>query len=258
MTILSPVRFGLLLAACSLAGSVCWAAPAPKDDAAATRQYAAAAKLQNLKSYDLAAEAWQKFIREYGSDARAGEAHYHLGVCYYLDGKLDQAQSAFQTVIQQFPKLDKLEAAYLYLGAAQYSLAQRGKTEMGGAAVKTLDALLAKFPRSQYVPDALYYRAESLYLTGKKEEAVGSYRKLIADHPKHQFAAEATYALGVCYEELNGHVEAGTTYAAVLQAFAFHPLAIGSPLSLATCHLPLGTRLRFCRAGQSSRGKGGR
>ena len=225
MKVLSPIRVGLLLAACTLAGPVFPAAPAQEDDAAATRQYAAAAQLQNLESYDLAAEAWQKFIREFDTHPRVGEAHYNLGVCYYLDGKLDQAQSTFQTVVQRFPKLDKLEPAYLYLGAAQYSLAQSGKTEMCDEAVQTLNALVAKFPRGQYLPDALYYRGESLYLGGKKEEAIRSYRQLIDDYPKHQFAAEATYALGVCHEELNRHEDAGKTYGAFLKAFASHPLA---------------------------------
>ncbi|OHB80235.1 MAG: hypothetical protein A2V98_02210 [Planctomycetes bacterium RBG_16_64_12] len=216
---------GLLFAALVLASSFSEAARAQEETAPATRQYAAAAKLQNLKSYDLAAEAWLKFIKEFETDPRVGEAYYNLGVCYYLDNKLDPARAALAAVVEKFPKLEKLEAAYLYLGVTQYGIAQTGKVEMCDSAVQTLDALIAKFPQGEFLPDALYYRGESLYLRGKKQEAIASYRQLIDKYPKHSFAAEASYAMGVCQEELGQHEEAARTYEAFLKTFPEHALA---------------------------------
>jgi len=225
MRILSPTRLGMVFAALVLAGLLPRPALAAEETPPATRQYAAAARLQNLKSYDLASEAWRKFIDEFKTDPRVDRAYYNLGVCYYLDNKLDLAQATFQNVIQHFPELEKLESAYLYLGAAQYGLAKGGKAEMCDPAVQTLNTLLAKFPQGQYIPDALYYRGECLYLQGKKQEAIESYRQLVDKYPKHTFAADALYASGVCQEELGQHEEAGKTYDAFLTAFPDHSLA---------------------------------
>jgi TolA-binding protein len=198
---------------------------AQKETPAATRQYAAAARLQNLKSYDLAAEAWVRFIDDFKTDPRVDEAFYNLGVCYYLDDKLDLAVKSFEIVIERFPKLEKLEAAYLYLGAAQSGIAQTGKTEMYDAAVKTLDTLIAKFPQGEYVANALYYKAEALYTQGKRKEAALAYGELIYKYPKHSLAADGTYALGVCQEDLGQPDAAGKTYDQFLKDFSQHPLA---------------------------------
>jgi len=218
-------RLGPFLVALVWAGLAPGAVHAQEETPEATRQYAAAAKLQNLKSYDLAAEAWVKFINQFGSDPRVDLAHYNLGVCYYLDKNLDSARTTFQTLVQDFPKFKNLEAAYLYLGVTQYSIAKGGKIEACDEAVQTFDTAISKFPKGEYVVDAMYYLGEALYLQGKKAEAAGAYRKLIVNHPKHPLAPAALYAVGVCQEELGQLDEAGKTYETFLKTFNDHSLA---------------------------------
>ncbi len=217
--------FGPLLVGLIVVASVLNAADAPQPTPAATRQYAAAARLQNLKSYDLAAGAWAKFLAQFKTDPRADKAHYNLAICYYLDGKLDLALDAFQTVTQRFPKLEQLEAAYLYLGATQYGIAQTGKAEMYDAAIQTFNTLLKKFSQGEYLAEALYYRGECLYAQGKKQDAARSYGELIYKHPKHKLMADTLYALGVCQEELGQHEAAGKAYDQFLKQFSQHDLA---------------------------------
>lgn len=230
----------LLVFPLACAGPLARTVAGQEETPAATRDYAAAANLQNKKSYDLAVDAWQEFIARHKTDPRLGEAHYNLGVCCYFAEKLDLAQSTFQTVIKSFPKLEKLQDAYLYLGAAQYATAQGGKVEMCDQAVQTFDALLAKFPEGEFVPDALYYKGECLYMRDKKQEAIPSYRAMLAKRPDHAFAAEATYALGVCEEELGQHQEAAKTYDAFLKAYPKHELVAEVSLRRAETLLALG------------------
>lgn len=225
MNHLNPTRLGLLLFALVAMGPLASAVGAQEESPAATRQYAAAARLQNLKSYDLAADAWLKFINEFKSDPRIDQASYNLGICYYLDNKFDLAQTTFQRVVKQSPKLEKLDAAYLYLGVTQYSIAKGGKIEACAAAIETFDALMTKFPQGEFVPDALYYRAECLYMANKKQEAVGTYGQLIAKYPQHVFVAEALYAMGVCQQETGQHQEAVKTYDRFLRTFSEHAFA---------------------------------
>jgi len=149
------------LAAVAAAGLQIAAAGEPAADVA-TRQYAAAAKLQNLESYDLAAAEWRKFIEQYPNDPRVPQARHYLGVCYYLDNKLEQAHATLHAVVQSDPKFEMLDATYLYLGAAQYGLARAGKPELYPTAADTFGTLATRYPKSPHLPDALHYRAECL------------------------------------------------------------------------------------------------
>jgi TolA-binding protein len=198
---------------------------AQEETVEATRQYGVAVRLQNLESYDLGAQAWVKFIQQYPKDPRIDKATHYLGVCYFQDGKLDQALSTFEKVVADYPNLDLLDASYLYLGVTQYNLAQAGKPELYDKAAQTLETLATKFPESKYIPDSLFYRGECFYMRQKGKEAVGLYQKLVDEHPKHRFRADALYALGVAQEELGEHDAAGKTYAAFLKEFPDHGLA---------------------------------
>ncbi len=241
------VCLGLIVVSLLGPGLLPRSASAAEESPAATRDYATAANLQNIESYELAAEAWQKFIERHKSDPRLDKAHYNLGVCCYFAGKLDSARGALQAVIKQFPDFDKLQDAYLYLGVTQYALAEDGKAELCDEAVRTFDALLDKFPQGSLVPDALYYRGEALYLRGKKQEASDSYRQLIRKHPKHALVAQATYGLGVCQEELGQHDDAAKTYDAFLKANPEHELAAEVTLRRAEVLLAAGRREEAAR-----------
>ena len=197
---------------------------AQQEKPAATIQYAAAAKLQNIKSYDLATDAWLKFLKEFKSDPRVDQAHYNLGVCYYQQKNLDLALATFETVIEHFPQSEKLEAAYLYLGATQHAIAQSGKTEMCGPAIDTFNALIEKYANGKFVPNALFFRGECFYMQGKKQEAIQSYGRLVQDHPQHELAPDALYASGACQEELKQHQQAGIIYETFLKSYPTHSL----------------------------------
>ncbi len=219
-----PFRTELVWAVVAVLLCLPCAARAQQETDAATRQFATAARLQNLESYDLAAAQWQKFLQEHPADPRSTQVRHNLGVCYYLDNKLQQAQSELQAVIQSDPKFDLLDATYLYLGAAQYGLARAGNAALYQAAIDTFGQLAAKYPQSKYLPDAIYYRAECLYLQGKKKEAIPLYTQLLNDHPDHKFAPEALYALGVAQEESGEAEAAGRSYDAFLQKYPKHAL----------------------------------
>jgi len=235
MNLLPPTRLGMLVAALVLLVMVPCAAEAaaapeppaaaaPEMTPAATRQYAAAVRLQNLKSYDLAIEEWEKFLDQFQGDPRVGEATHYLGVCYYQAGKLDEASATFEKVVRDYPQVKTLEMSYLYLGVTQSGMAQSGKPEMFDKAAETLATLVTKFPEGKYVPDATYYRADCLYRQGKKDEAVAAYTQFVENHATHRLMPVALYELGVAQQELNRHEAAGASYDAFLKQFSEHPL----------------------------------
>ena len=97
---LSPTRLRVLVLLLAVLARGADPAEAQQKTDAATRQYAAAVRLQNLESYDLAAETWVKFIEDFKTDPRAGNATYYLGVCYFQDGKYQEALKPFVKVVR--------------------------------------------------------------------------------------------------------------------------------------------------------------
>jgi len=192
---------------------------------AATVQYNAAVGLQNRGEYELAAGEWETFLKRFSNDPRCDRAHHYLGVCYLKLNRFEQAAQSFQTVIDKFPKSELIEATWLYLGIAQYSIGQAKDAQAYDTAAATFQTLLAKYPKSKYLPQALFYAGEALYARDKKREAAQMYARLVNEFPGDANAADALYALGVCHEELQDYPSAGKCYDMFLEKFPDHRLA---------------------------------
>jgi TolA-binding protein len=198
--------------------------PQPRSDAA-TRQFAAAAALQQRDQYDLAADEWAKFLKSYPSDARADRAQYYLGICRLKNKQYADAITAFEQVVTAYPKSQQIASAWLHLGLAQYNLAVAGQPDLYHKAAESLGMVLTKFPQGKEVAQASFYRGEALYALGKKDEAVKLYTAVVEKYPKDPLFAEALYALGVTQDELGQMAAAGASYDAYLKQFADGPHA---------------------------------
>ncbi|MEX2119648.1 MAG: tetratricopeptide repeat protein [Pirellulales bacterium] len=192
---------------------------------AATRQYAAAAALQNREQYELAAEEWASFLGDFPSDERAGRAQHYLGICHLKNKEYEAALAAFEKVIADYPETDLLSSTHLHLGLTHYNLAVAGRKPLYDKALATFAALLDRYPESKEAAQARFYSGESLYAQGKKPQAVSKYRELIDKHPDDPLVDDALYAMGVAQEELGEAAAAGATYDAYLKRFADEALA---------------------------------
>ncbi len=215
--------FAVALAATVLLPRLAFAQDAPdKDvevDPAATRQYAAAAALQNRDQFELAADEWQKFVTDFKDDPRVARGRHYLGVCLLKSGKPEAAEAALDQVVAQYPKFELLEQTLLYQGIAQYNQAQAGAAERYADAAKTFAALVEKYPQGKQTAQALYYEGECLYAQGDKEGAAKLYARVVNDFPQSANLPDAQYALGVALEE------SGKPAVAFLKKSADHPLA---------------------------------
>ena len=159
------------------------------------------------------------FLKAHGSDPKATEARYNLGVCYMQLDKLGKAREMLQKVVQSKTKIDRSEDAYLNLGWILYSQALNEKPELFEQADKVFDKLLKEFPNGEKRDQALFFRGESLYLQTKREEAVKVYEELTTKHPDSDMFDDGLYALGVTYEELGEFDDAGKVYDSFLEKF---------------------------------------
>jgi cellulose synthase operon protein C len=181
--------------------------------------YREAANFQNNGAFEVAAEEWQKFLKEYRKDPLAAKAQHYLGVCQLQLKQHEKAIASFETVLKNDPTFELAEEASFDLATCQYALAAGGQKEMYSQAAKSFTALLEKFPAGKYREDALFYQGESLYAQGKKTEAVTAYERLVAQFALSKRRADTLYALGVAQEELGNHAAAGKTYDALLREF---------------------------------------
>lgn len=198
--------------------------PVAKSSAAAIRQYRDAVAFQNRGVYDLAADEWGKFLKQFADDPLASKAQHYLGICQLQLKQYDEAAASLAAVVGKYPKFELLESTYLNLGLAQYSQAQAGKPELFDTAATTFSTLAEKFPQGDKLPTALFFLGESLYARQKKAEAAKAYGLLVDRFPKAEQRADALYALGVAREELGQAAEAGAAYDLFLKEFAQHAL----------------------------------
>ncbi len=220
---------GVLLLSVFLSGW--WIGVSPRsalaeESAAAVSRFNAAVKLHNLGSWELAAEEWQGFLRDFPGDARAGRARYYLGLCLFQLQRYEAAAEAFQAA-EQDQGLDAAlrESALLYWGAALLEMGRQGKSESLPKAAATLDRYLADYPQGKLRAEAVFYRAECDYLQGKKKEAVAAYQRFLQSFPGHELTPNVTYALAFAAEETGDRQAAEGSYRKLLEAYPSHPLA---------------------------------
>jgi cellulose synthase operon protein C len=186
--------------------------------------YREAANFQNNGAFEIAAEEWQKFLKDYGKDPLAAKARHYLGVCQLQLKQYAAAAATFEAVVKNHPRFELLEDAWFDLGSAQYALAAAGQPAAYASAAASFASLLEKFPKGKHSEEALFYQGESLYAQGNKAEAVKAYERLTREFPKSKRRADGLYALGVAQEELGNHGEAGKTYDVFLREFKDSPL----------------------------------
>ncbi len=97
----------------------------------------------NGGQYQIAIQAFQDYLKYYGSTDLASNAQFYIGDCYYSEGNYAQAIEAYNTCIERYPKGNKEAAARLKKGYALLSLDQRS------AGIRELRALVTRFPDSR-------------------------------------------------------------------------------------------------------------
>lgn len=186
--------------------------------------YRDAANFQNNNAFELAAEEWQRFLERFPDDPLAANAQHYLGVCLLQLKQFDRAADVFQQVIAKHPEIDTIEDAYLNLAWSQYSLASEQGKEMYARAAESFATLLKKFPEGKYADQATFFLGESQYHTGNRKSAAVHYARVVEAYPESALRADALYALGGTYEELERYQDAERIYDLFLKEFDASPL----------------------------------
>ena len=218
--------------------------PAAASTPAAVQAFSGAVALQNREVYDLAADAWDDFLKQHPSDPLVAKAQHYRGVCLFKQKKYGEAIADFQYVIKNFPKVDLLESTYVNLGLAFYNQSQQAKGDASAQlldkTLETLNTQLQKYPKGEFAPLARYYVAEAYYGRENLPKAVLFYKEYVQKHPKGALLADATYGLGVAEAESGDAKAAAATFTGFLAKHTNSPLVSEVEMRLGDAFLSLG------------------
>lgn len=218
----------LLVAAMLLAPASAWGWDDPPE---ALRLASEAGNLQNAEQFDLAAELWDDYLKQFPESTLAPKARHYAGVCHMKAGALDKAVERFTAVMEaakEDPAFPLIEATLLNLGWCEFTL---GASAGDGAAARYqssrtwLEKLLKDFPEGEYRDQAVYFLAEGRYLSGQIAESVPLYRTLLTEFPESSLVPNTLYALGVALDELDQRAESVAVFDRFLKEYPQNDLA---------------------------------
>lgn len=119
--------------------------PALPSPASGTEQAAYEQAFNMLREgrYQQAISAFQAFLRDYPNSPLAGDAQYWLGETYYVTREFDRAREAFLALGSNYPEHDKIPDALLRLGYTFQELNERAKAR------QVLQQLIESYPQSR-------------------------------------------------------------------------------------------------------------
>lgn len=97
----------------------------------------------NGGQYDLARQAFEQFLKNYGDTDLASNAQFYIGECYYSQQQYLKAINAYNRVEERYPGGNKQAAAQLKKG---YALLNLGEKQAG---IRELRSLLRRLPNTR-------------------------------------------------------------------------------------------------------------
>jgi TolA-binding protein len=188
------------------------------DEALLLAQTAVAA--QNDGDYKLAAQEWERLLKEFPQASLVGKAHYNAGVCYVQTLNFEKAAGHLSTAINKLDADDtvQLPQAHLYLGFSQLRTGQSLGRQSDQASqdeaksllttsTRTFTKLLEKFPKFVDADQACFFQGNAFEDLRRLEEAEAAYEKMFS-YPKQAFKFDGLFAIGNVNEQLGNFTRA--------------------------------------------------
>lgn len=213
-----PVKNYIFAALCLLLVSACSGSKKEEpqvETASVETLYERATGAMNEENYVEATKYFQEVERQHPYSAWATRAQLMAAYSAYLDQRYDEAVLALDRYIQLHPGANDVDYAYYLKAMCFYEQISdvRRDQDMTVEAVKALNALINRFPESDYTRDAILKRDLTFdHLAGKEMEigryylnrghvnaAINRFRSVVANFQTTSHAAEALHRLVEAY-----------------------------------------------------------
>jgi tetratricopeptide (TPR) repeat protein len=149
---------------------------------------------ESQNAIDRADEFYEKAGRAADDDELKANAYLKAGELYCSDKEFEKAIKALQQV------WDNSDDAYLLVQSRVLAASAFRQLRQFEKAIAATDKILADFRLKDYFGVALLERANTLMMSGRKEEAVDQFRALDTLYARTEVAAKSDYELGFYYE----------------------------------------------------------
>ncbi|MBO4622240.1 MAG: tetratricopeptide repeat protein [Paludibacteraceae bacterium] len=204
-------------------------------DAAKSANYAIADYLQayvffQRKEYKSAATRFRMFIeRADKSQATYPDALNRLGDCAFANRDFIEAESWYQKAIQTGGT------------GTDYAMFQRGYTlgllNRYGEKVSEMDALVRKYPHSDYADDALYEIARAELRRDNTSGAIDAYDRLLKGYPNSTLTTKAALEKAMLYYNDHRYDDAIAAYKHVVERYPNSDEARAALEGIETCYV---------------------
>lgn len=212
-----------LLAVLCCSGSALWA-----QGNAAEKDFAFAQGLYGQENYQLAADKFVAFIKQYPSHANMSIALFRAGECLFRVGRHAEAEPYFQRLTTQFADTAEAEPGWLWLGDTNF---QAGHYD---EAVTAYTRFIQKYPKNDQNGRASYWLGESLYHLNQFPQAITAYQQALGKQLSDQDAAYTRYGLGWSYLQINEPEKSADCFQQVVEKYPASAVAAESMYLLAT------------------------
>ena len=140
-----------------------------------------------------------------------GDAYNRAGDCYFFGRQFTEARELYANAVRVNPQL------------GDYSLFQeafvKGLQKDYLGKVSTLNKLLADYPSSQYIDDALYEQGRAFVQQEQADNAIERYQLLVDRYPDSPLARKAANEIGLLYYQNDRYNDAITAYKKVISTY---------------------------------------
>lgn len=162
------------------------------------------------KQYDKARTWFQQCVDGNRLENRAvlADAYNRIGDCYFYHRLFAEAENQYA------------QAVALDASLGDYSLFQeafvKGLQRDYSGKIQTLNRLIADYPQSQYMDDALYEQGRAFVQMDDAENAVKRYEMLLQRYPESVLSRKAANEIGLLYYQNDRYDEAISAYKKVI------------------------------------------
>ncbi len=162
------------------------------------------------KEYNAAGAWFENYIalEKDSKQTSLADAYNRRGDCYFYKRQFKEAENAY------------LQAAKLQPSEGDYSLFQSafilGLQKDYKGKIILLDKLIAKYPDSYLLPDALYEKGRAFVMLNNAPEAIETYRDVLNKYPNSSYARKAGTQIGLLYFNQNKLPQSTEAYKKVI------------------------------------------
>ncbi len=174
----------------------------------------------NTKQYDKSLVHFKEYVNDPGTAENKqyyDDALLRLADCYYVTKSYDNALTYYNRAIR-FNKIDN-DYAHLQAGTV---MGIQGNTS---GAVSEYNHLIKNYPRSRYLDDALFQKAQLLLEQGEYQQAANGFTQLIVKKPNSRFVPYGYMRRASSYYNLQEYDKAIEDYETVLSKYITHSAA---------------------------------